>query len=96
MRDAYHGANGYPAIVTPEGHERIQGMLKRLDPVAQQARKGGRRSTGAFLLRASPRAASASHRSIPERTRGAGPTYAATSAWTPLTVLAATDPGRAP
>jgi hypothetical protein len=51
LNAAYSGANGYPAVIDRERWERIVGGLKRLDPVATQARKGGGRAAEERLLR---------------------------------------------
>jgi hypothetical protein len=48
----YTGTTGYPAMIAPARWDSIQDRLKRLDPVAAQARKGGRPTTADdFLLR---------------------------------------------
>jgi DNA invertase Pin-like site-specific DNA recombinase len=47
---AYAGTTGLPPFITWERHERIVAMLKRADPVAVQARKGGRNGEP-YLLR---------------------------------------------
>jgi hypothetical protein len=41
----------HPPLIDPERFDRIQAQRRRLDPVAVQARKGGRRPVEDFLLR---------------------------------------------
>jgi hypothetical protein len=51
LNEDYTGSSGYPQLIDPERHARIVASLKRLDPVAVQARRGGRRPSETYLLR---------------------------------------------
>ena len=48
---AYIGEKGYPALIDEDLWKRAQKNIRRLDPVAVQARKGGQKSPEEFLLR---------------------------------------------
>jgi len=54
---SYSGENGYPRLVDPHLFKRAVDNLQRLDPVAVAARKGGRKSPEAFVLRGIARCA---------------------------------------
>jgi Recombinase/Recombinase zinc beta ribbon domain len=47
----YTGAGGYPQLIDQDRHGRVLASISRLDPVAAQARKGGRPSPEPYLLR---------------------------------------------
>jgi DNA invertase Pin-like site-specific DNA recombinase len=47
----YTGTTGYPQVTDPERFERIVASVKRLDPVAVQARRKGRKAAEDYLLR---------------------------------------------
>jgi site-specific DNA recombinase len=47
----YTGTTGYPQVIDPERFERIVASVKRLDPVAVQARRKGRKAAEDYLLR---------------------------------------------
>ena len=49
--DAYTGGSGYPRLVDDALWGKANASLRRLDPAAVQRRKGGRPTTGAFILR---------------------------------------------
>jgi hypothetical protein len=48
---SYTGTNGYPALIDVPLFERAQTTVRRLDPVAVAARKGGRKSPEEYVLR---------------------------------------------
>jgi hypothetical protein len=48
---AYKGEKGYERIISPERWQAANDQIKRFDPAAVQARKGGRPATGDYLLR---------------------------------------------
>jgi DNA invertase Pin-like site-specific DNA recombinase len=47
----YLGEQGYPALISTEAFAEAQAQLTRMDPVAVQTRKGGRRPPEDYLLR---------------------------------------------
>lgn len=51
LNEDYTGANGYPPIVDAGRWQRIVDRVQRMDPVAVQARMGGRRPAQEYLLR---------------------------------------------
>jgi DNA invertase Pin-like site-specific DNA recombinase len=51
LNEDYTGSTGYPRVVEPERWREIVDGVTRLDPVAVQARKGGRRPAEDYLLR---------------------------------------------
>jgi hypothetical protein len=51
LNEDYTGTTGYPALIEPDRWHRIVEGLARMDPVAVQARKGGRRPAEDYLLR---------------------------------------------
>lgn len=51
LNEDYTGVEGYPPMIERDRWERIQAARTRADPVAIQARMGGRRASDQFLLR---------------------------------------------
>ena len=51
LNEDYTGATGYPRLVEPDRWRRIVEGVARMDPVAVQARRGGRRPAEFYLLR---------------------------------------------
>lgn len=51
LNEDYTGSTGYPQLIDPERHARIVASVKRLDPVAVQARQGGRKGSEDYMLR---------------------------------------------
>jgi DNA invertase Pin-like site-specific DNA recombinase len=51
LNEDYTGSTGYPPIMDADRWERIVAGVRRMDPAAVQARKGGRRPSEAYLLR---------------------------------------------
>jgi DNA invertase Pin-like site-specific DNA recombinase len=50
LNEVYTGATGYPRLIDAERWQRITARLNRLDPVALQARKGGRMAAEDYML----------------------------------------------
>ena len=51
LNEDYTGTTGYPQVIDRERWERIVASLKRLDPVAVQSRRKGKKPTEDYLLR---------------------------------------------
>jgi DNA invertase Pin-like site-specific DNA recombinase len=51
LNEVYTGVTGYPQVIERERWERIVASVKRLDPVAVQARRKGAKPTENYLLR---------------------------------------------